>query len=77
MIHIVGIGPGSPELLTCAGALLIQKADVIVGSKRQLSDIPLDNPAERKLLPSKLSELEAFLRERIGQDIVLLASETR
>lgn len=74
MIHIVGIGPGSPELLTGAGAWLIQKADVIVGSKRQLSEIPPDNPAERKLLPSQLAELEAFLHERIGQEIVLLAS---
>ncbi|BFH69825.1 cobalt-precorrin-7 (C(5))-methyltransferase [Paenibacillus dendritiformis] len=74
MIHIVGIGPGSPELLTAAGALLIQKADVLVGSKRQLGDIPPDNPAERKLLPSQLSELEAFLQERIGQEIVVLAS---
>ncbi|MDU5146001.1 MAG: cobalt-precorrin-7 (C(5))-methyltransferase [Paenibacillus dendritiformis] len=74
MIHIVGIGPGNPELLTAAGALLIQKADVLVGSKRQLGDIPPDNPAERKLLPSQLSELEAFLQERIGQEIVVLAS---
>ncbi|MCY9517009.1 cobalt-precorrin-7 (C(5))-methyltransferase [Paenibacillus apiarius] len=74
MIHIVGIGPGSPELMTGAGALLIQKADVIVGSKRQLGEIPQDNPAERKLLPTQLSELEAFLLERIGHDIVLLAS---
>lgn len=57
MIHIVGIGPGKPELMTSAGIILIQNADVIIGSKRQLNEIPHEIPAERKLLPSNLSEL--------------------
>ncbi|AQT86039.1 putative cobalt-precorrin-6Y C(5)-methyltransferase CbiE [Paenibacillus larvae subsp. larvae] len=74
MIHIVGIGPGKPELMTSAGIILIQNADVIIGSKRQLNEIPHDIPAERKLLPSNLSELETFLLGKTGQDIVLLAS---
>lgn len=59
MIHIVGIGPGSPELLTGAGAFLIEG-----GRHCRLEAAawrhPPDNPAERKLLPSQLAELEAF-----------------
>lgn len=74
MIYIIGIGPGKPELMTGAGTKLIQNADVIVGSKRQLSEIPQDILAERKLLPSDLSELAAYLLEKMEQNIVLLAS---
>ena len=30
MIHIVGAGPGDPELITLKGARLLKEADVVI-----------------------------------------------
>lgn len=37
-VVIVGCGPGAPDLLTIRGKRAVEEADVVVGSKRLLSD---------------------------------------
>lgn len=67
-ITIIGCGPGSPDLLTVRGKNALEKAEVIVGSKRLLEDF-----ADKKkalLIPSNgcykeaMMQVENLLEER-------------
>ncbi|WP_042349366.1 cobalt-precorrin-7 (C(5))-methyltransferase [Bacillus massiliigorillae] len=74
MITVVGLGPGNPGYLTVKGYSLLESADIIIGSSRQLQEVPATTSAKQMVLPKKLDELEQFLRQHIMKDLVLLAS---
>ena len=74
MITVVGLGPGNPIYLTIKGFSYLECADIIIGSSRQLQEVPATNKAIKKLLPKQLDELQAYLQRYIEKEIVLLAS---
>ncbi|MDH6363385.1 cobalt-precorrin-7 (C5)-methyltransferase [Enterococcus sp. PF1-24] len=74
MITVVGIGPGSPEFLFEKSKQAIMAAEIIIGSARQLTIVPLEKQAAKYELPKKLNDLAIFLQEHKQQKIVLLAS---
>lgn len=73
MITIVGIGPGDPGLLFATSKRLLDVADYVIGSKRQLASV---NVSQKKqiILPKDLNQLEQFLHEHLETSLVLLAS---
>lgn len=38
ILKVIGVGPGSPDYITAAGAAALQRADVLVGSRRLLRE---------------------------------------
>jgi len=73
MLTVVGIGPGAAQLLTLQGQAAINNAQILVGGARQL-DLYAHLGAQTRLLDSDLNGLIDWLRERINQNIVVLAS---
>lgn len=72
MITVLGIGPGSPDLMLQGTAKLLAQADLVIGSKRQLAGFDL--PSEKQLVLPKLAILKKLLVEQYDQNVVLLAS---
>ncbi|GDX04534.1 cobalt-precorrin-7 (C(5))-methyltransferase [Buttiauxella sp. A111] len=73
MLTVVGIGPGATELLTVQARAEIDDAEILVGGARQLA-LFNDFRGETRLLTGDLDELMAWIRERLNQQIVVLAS---
>lgn len=75
MITVLGIGPGDQKLRLAGTSEYLKKAEVVIGSARQLAAFP-DLPKEKqKLLPlPHLSKLKKYLLAHQHQKIVLLAS---
>jgi precorrin-6Y C5,15-methyltransferase (decarboxylating) len=73
-IQVVGLGLG-PEDLTPRGRALIERADILVGGRRQLAHFE-DLPAEKKPIRGDLEEVIDFIRRRrrSRRSIVVLAS---
>ena len=40
MVTLIGMGSGTPELLTAQGLAALQSADLIIGAKRLLEHLP-------------------------------------
>lgn len=74
MITVVGIGPGEPTLLLNKVLESIIKAEIVIGSSRQLEVVPELFQGEKKNLPSKLEDLDLYLHKNLDKEIVLLAS---
>ncbi|MBO0452138.1 precorrin-6y C5,15-methyltransferase (decarboxylating) subunit CbiE [Candidatus Enterococcus murrayae] len=75
MITIVGIGPGgTQDYLFDKAKEVIDSADLIIGSERQLKIVPLSKRGSCHRLPHKLDDLTTFLTEHQEAEIVLLAS---
>lgn len=55
MITVLGIGPGSDDLMLSGYQRYLDQADLVIGSKRQLGLFEIDD-SKQKLLP-KLSRL--------------------
>lgn len=72
MITVLGIGPGNKELMTIGVDKYLEEAEIVIGSKRQLSIFPTIR--ERGVLLPKLNKLKLYLRDNINKKIVLLAS---
>jgi precorrin-6Y C5,15-methyltransferase (decarboxylating) len=73
-VTVVGIGADGWAGLGEASRLVLSKADVVLGSHRQLDLVP-DISAERVELPSPLlPALSPLLRSYAGRDLVVLAS---
>ncbi|WP_056996782.1 cobalt-precorrin-7 (C(5))-methyltransferase [Secundilactobacillus collinoides] len=72
MITVLGIGPGSPNLRLQGTDAIITKAELVIGSDRQLAEF--DIPAEKQLVLPKLEVLKKLLAEQHDQNVVLLAS---
>ncbi|WBM72112.1 cobalt-precorrin-7 (C(5))-methyltransferase [Buttiauxella sp. WJP83] len=73
MLTVVGIGPGATEFLTFQARAEIDEAQILVGGARQLA-LFNDFRGETRLLTGDLDELMAWIRERLNQQIVVLAS---
>jgi len=73
MIYVVGIGPGDSSYLTKAAETIINKADILVGAKRNLESIENFNGIKVEL-GSKLQELLDFLKANGDKNIAVLAS---
>ena len=41
MVTLIGMGSGTPELLTAQGLAALQSADLIIGAKRLLEHLPI------------------------------------
>lgn len=52
-IHIVGIGPGSPDYVTPIARKTVQKANIVVGAERALKLFQNDIKGERVVLTAK------------------------
>ncbi|HBF74517.1 MAG TPA: cobalt-precorrin-7 (C(5))-methyltransferase [Lactobacillus sp.] len=72
MITVLGIGPGSPDLMLRGTEKLLAQADLVIGSKRQLAGFDLSS--EKQLVLPKLAILKKLLVEQYDQNVVLLAS---
>lgn len=73
MITVLGIGPGDSDLQLAGTADYLKKADLVIGSKRQLAAFPEVPPAKRVILPH-LKELKDYLQVKATKRVVLLAS---
>lgn len=72
MITVLGIGPGSDDLMLSGYQRYLDQADLVIGSRRQLGLFEIDD-SKQKSLP-KLSRLREFLQANLNRRIVLLAS---
>ena len=74
-IVVVGIGADGWGGLAPASGTEIERAEVLVGSARQLALVPASVAAERVPWPSPMSEaLPGLLEEHAGRAVVVLAS---
>lgn len=73
MIWVTGIGPGNPDLVLPAARAAMVKAEVVIGSRRQLATIPEEAKGKRMVLP-KFKQLKAYLEENLDREVCLLAS---
>lgn len=72
MLTVLGIGPGAADLRLSGTQSYLQQADIVIGSKRQLTSLAVPD-AKAMLLP-RLSELRDYLNEHLDDEQVLLAS---
>ncbi len=75
-IHIIGLGVSEAPELSYAAIKVLENADIVIGSERQLKTIEQKTQAQHLVLP-KLSELKACIDkylENNNQKIVVLAS---
>lgn len=71
---VVGLGPGNLDYLTVIGKKVIEKAEVVIGGKRQLEDVrSLNKGAIFKEL-KKLDEILEFLNKNQKKNIVFVVS---
>jgi cobalt-precorrin-7 (C5)-methyltransferase len=73
MLTVVGIGPGAAQMLTLQAQAAINDAQILVGGARQLA-LFAHIGAQTRLLDSDLEGLIDWLRERITERVVVLAS---
>ena len=73
MITLVGMGAGTPETLTAQGLAALQKADLILGAKRLLEQLPEGCTEHRKAL-YKADEILAYIIETKAETPVVLYS---
>lgn len=75
MITVMGIGPGgSSDFLYQRCFFEIEKAQIIIGSRRQLEILPPEQAGKGMVLPKKLSELEDVLKAHQSEAVLVLAS---
>lgn len=72
MIQVVGIGPGSQELLTFKARAVIEAADILFGSQRQLDSIGFYNQVSESY--EDIKTLVERLESCKSQKVVVLAS---
>ncbi|MFD1123899.1 cobalt-precorrin-7 (C(5))-methyltransferase [Lentilactobacillus raoultii] len=72
MIIVLGIGPGSDDLMINGSSQYLEEAETLIGSSRQLALFPTFK-SKAVVLP-KLKDLEIFLKAHIDKKIVILAS---
>jgi precorrin-6Y C5,15-methyltransferase (decarboxylating) len=74
-VVVVGIGADGWDGLAPPARAEIERAEVLLGSTRQLDLVPASVPGERVPWPSPLSEaLPGLLEEQAGRAVVVLAS---
>ena len=73
MVTLIGMGSGTPELLTAQGLAALQSADLIIGAKRLLEHLPTGCTENRKAL-YKPEDILSCLSEFPAENAVLLYS---
>lgn len=75
-VWVIGIGPGSKDLIFPAAFEKMEEVDVILGSQRQLEIVPNHLQNKGRIPPWKVEELVPFIKEIIHQDkkVGILAS---
>ena len=73
MVTLIGMGSGTPELLTAQGLAALQSADLIIGAKRLLEHLPTGCTENRKAL-YKPENILSCLSEFPAANVVLLYS---
>jgi precorrin-6Y C5,15-methyltransferase (decarboxylating) len=74
-VVVVGIGADGWDGLAPTSRAEVERAEVLVGSRRQLALVPESVPADRVPWPSPLSEaLPGLLEDHAGRAVVVLAS---
>lgn len=73
MVTLIGMGSGTPELLTAQGLAALQSADLIIGAKRLLEHLPTGCTENRKAL-YKPENILSCLSEFPAANAVLLYS---
>ncbi|ABC33116.1 precorrin-6Y C5,15-methyltransferase (decarboxylating) [Hahella chejuensis KCTC 2396] len=75
LVHVVSLGVGERALLRAEAQEALRRADLIIGSERQLQTVAsYPSQARTEPLPSPFSDLLELLRDDSGQEIALLAS---
>jgi precorrin-6Y C5,15-methyltransferase (decarboxylating) len=73
-LSVVGIGEDGLSGLSAIARSLVERAEAIVGGKRHLAMLPSDDPREKLIWTSPISDsIEEILRRR-GQSVCVLAS---
>lgn len=74
-ITVVGVGPGHKDYLTRAAVEAAQKAEVLVGGRRQL-ELFKDSPAEKYVIARELDIIFNIIKDGVeaGKKVVVLAS---
>jgi len=73
-LSVVGIGEDGLSGLSAIACSLVERAEAIVGGKRHLAMLPPDDPREKLIWTSPISDsIEEILRRR-GQSVCVLAS---
>lgn len=73
MVTLIGMGSGTPELLTAQGLVALQSADLIIGAKRLLEHLPTGCTENRKAL-YKPEDILSCLSEFPAANAALLYS---
>lgn len=73
MVTLIGMGSGTPELLTAQGLAALQSADLIIGAKRLLEHLPTGCTENRKAL-YKPEDILSCLSEFPAANAALLYS---
>lgn len=73
MVTLIGMGSGTPELLTAQGLAALQNADLIIGAKRLLEHLPAGCTENRKAL-YKPEDILSCLSEFPAANAALLYS---
>jgi len=72
-IKIIGVGPGSPSLITPEAMAAIEGAEVIIGGKRHLEIYALPG-REKHVLSGNLEDILDLVRSRGEKRVAVLAT---
>ena len=74
-INVVGLGPGNIKYLSTAGIDCIKETEIIIGSRRQLSDLKTIISEKQEIyILGKLNELITYLKENVERKITIIVS---
>lgn len=61
-VSILGMGPGSPDLLTLAGMKALEGADLVIGAARLLEGLPAGRPGRELVAATRSDEIAGRIR---------------
>lgn len=76
MVTLIGMGSGTPELLTAQGLAALQSADLIIGAKRLLEHLPTGCTENRKALYKPENILSCLSEFPVANAALLYSGDT-
>lgn len=75
-LTIIGCGPGAPDLITIRGKKVIEKTDVVIGSKRLIDNFIANAPKKTLILENNYKEILDQVAQLVKEDkkVVFLVS---